>query len=702
MSDKQIRRKSILLLTVGVSVLTMVLLLFIVEQPPSPSHSTTSNPDTLQTQVPDVQLLNASSQGLPVVGSQEQLYELVKKVYDDQKEPWFKNLFGRTFNQNDSSGAEEESGAIADTAANSSEFAETNLQVAGVDEADIVKTDGQNVYSFRQSNTGQSSLLVSRVYPIEDMSILQEVEYEEYFYPFSMYVDEQHLVVIGQEYLPYIAQGYDNDTEQATENVARDLISPAGHSMTKVIVYNRDNSGKLQTERELEFEGSYLSSRKIDKDIYVLTNEYLSYVEPRTGRLKETIAPPTYRDTSISEDYHYISYDQMFYFPDPSMNYLNVAGFSLDKPEQPVDLNAYLGGGQDIYGTKEHLFVTQSNYRTLDSTLDSNAVSADMAVSRPFFGGGVESTTIYKFAWKEGRTEFITQGDVPGRMLNQFSMDEHNGHLRIATTSGDMWAEDENQSENHLFVMDHQLQIVGQIDGIAPGEQIYSARFMGDRAYMVTFRTVDPLFVLDLQDPTQPTVLGELKIPGFSNYLHPYDENHVIGFGMDTEEFVETDWQGNEREMAIQTGVKLTLFDITDPNQPKEKFVEKIGDQGTYSDLNHNHKALLFSKERDIFAFPIQVYKALPNNTNKSPWQETKFDYQGIYIYGINSDQGFQLKGKISQMSQEQIQNNPWDHYDRWIQRALYIEDTVYTISNGRIQANDLNSLDLLNTLDMK
>lgn len=184
-------------------------------------------------------------------------------------------------------------------------------------------------------------------------------------------------------------------------------------------------------------------------------------------------------------------------------------------------------------------------------------------------------------------------------------MDEHDGYFRTVTTTGDLWDE-RNPSENNLFILDEDMKLVGSITGLAKEERIYSARFMGDKAYMVTFRETDPLFVIDVANPTKPQVLGELKIPGFSNYLHPLGESHLIGFGYETSSVVPV----GSKEPIIQTeGIKISLFDVSDFGNPKEVDTEVIGGQGTYSPLVYDHHALFEHSEKNLFGFPVIIYE---------------------------------------------------------------------------------------------
>jgi uncharacterized secreted protein with C-terminal beta-propeller domain len=305
-------------------------------------------------------------------------------------------------------------------------------------------------------------------------------------------------------------------------------------------------------------------------------------------------------------------------------------------------------------------------------------------------------TEIYRFAMKDGAVTYTGRGSVPGKILNQFSMDEYKGHVRIATTSGDMWRTDEHTSKNNVYILNDRLAITGKLEGIAPGERIYSARFLGDRAYLVTFRKVDPLFVLDLKQPTAPRILGALKIPGYSDYLHPYDENHIIGFGKDTIA---------EKDTAYYQGMKVALFDVTNVAKPVEMFKTIIGDRGTDSELLRNHKALLFSKEKQLLSFPVTIMQHHQSPTGpKAGWEYGTFAFQGALVYRLDLQTGFTLRGRITHLSEEDKKQagNGWYESDKNVERILYIGDTLYTVSKGYVQAHRLTTLRMVRSMPLK
>ena len=274
-------------------------------------------------------------------------------------------------------------------------------------------------------------------------------------------------------------------------------------------------------------------------------------------------------------------------------------------------------------------------------------------------------------------------------------MDEYQGIIRIATTSGQEWWRNQPVSSNNLYTLDSQLNILGRVENIAPGEIIYSTRFMGDRAYMVTFRTVDPFFVIDIRDPKSPKVLGKLKIPGYSNYLHPYDENNIMGFGKDT-----TEVKGPYGTQAYYEGMKIAMFDVSNVADPVEKDLEIIGVRGTESELLRNHRALLFSREKNLLAFPVTVMEAVPDPVGRPSYGS--FAFQGAYVYQVNG-QGFTLKGRISHLTGDDYlkAGDYWGDTDKSIRRILYIDDVLYTLSDSMIQAHQMKDLKHLGSLSL-
>ncbi len=239
---------------------------------------------------------------------------------------------------------------------------------------------------------------------------------------------------------------------------------------------------------------------------------------------------------------------------------------------------------------------------------------------------------------------------------------------------------------NHLYVLDGDLKIVGKVEDLAAGERIYSVRFMGDKAYMVTFRQTDPLFVIDLSSPQNPKVLGYLKVQGVSDYLHPYDETHVIGVGRDATE-----------EGRI-TGMKISLFDVSDFANPKEVSKYIIGDRGTSSDALYDHKAFLFDREKNILVIPISEYITIKEE-GKPEWQwESKY-WQGAYVFNLDLANGIALKEKITH--ENNTDNNRYSYdWNSQIRRSLFINDVLYTLSQRMIKMNSLLDLSEINKVE--
>ena len=625
---------------------------------------------------------------LPSVGSYENLKELLSSapvgaVLRDSGGP---GLFPQAAAGGKGTG---------EAAAGAGSYSRTNVQVEGVDEADVVKTDGTYIYSAKGGR-----ITIARAYPPEEMSVVSVIDCAgSSFEPQEIYVDGDWLVAVGTSQRTFrvpLGPFEGGGLKEYYPHVVPPYCRPA----VKAVVYKLTDRSQPAKVREVELDGYYVSSRKIGSAVYLVSSRTV-YCRPY-GEVEDP--RPFYSDSALGgTDPLFFDYPQIKCFPGciwPS--YLLVAGFDLERPEEKATAGAYLGGGEVVYASAKNLYVAVQEH---DVRIMGGIWGA---------GGGIlppqprEDTVIYKFSLDGGKVSYAGCGTVPGRVLNQFSMDESGGFLRVATTSGYEWRTDEAISKNNLFVLDENLKIAGRLEGIAPGERIYAVRFAQNRAYVVTFKNVDPFFVLDVSDPRAPRLLGALKIPGYSNYLHVYDDNHVIGFGKDT---VELSVKGGNPAwwptgtQAFYTGIKMAVFDVTDVANPVELFAEKIGDRGTDSELLYNHRALLFSKEKELLAFPVTLMLVKggqsPSPDGLPPYGV--FSFQGAYVYRISLEKGFELRGRITHLSEEdyRMAGNYWYGTEKNVERILYIDGVLYTVSGRYIKANDLSSLDEIKTLEL-
>jgi uncharacterized secreted protein with C-terminal beta-propeller domain len=330
-------------------------------------------------------------------------------------------------------------------------------------------------------------------------------------------------------------------------------------------------------------------------------------------------------------------------------------------------------------------------YETVLTGSASNLYVSQTSIYITSFGSK-ETTAIHKINIEAGDITYMATGNVTGYVLNQFSMDEYQDYFRIATTVHAF------SSQTHLYVLNSSLHVVGVIEGIAPGEDLHSARFMGDKCYLVTFKKVDPLFVIDLTDPEAPQILGKLKIPGYSDYLHPYDDTHLIGIGKETVEAKEGDF-------AWYQGVKISLFDVGDVSQPTELNKIEIGDRGTDSPALSDHKALLFSKDKNLLVLPILLAEIdeaqYPNGVPASAYGN--FVWQGAYVLDVSLEHGIAVKGTLTHMgdNSDLLRSGYYFESSYAVKRAVYVENVLYTISDKLIKLNALDTLLELNEVEL-
>ena len=528
------------------------------------------------------------------------------------------------------------------------DFSATNIQVAGVDEADQVKTDGEYIYIV----TGKTVVIV-KAYPAEDALVISRLELNKTIN--GIFLNEDKLAVFLIEPEVY----YSNPRDDGT--------LPHG---TTIQVYDVSNKASPTLDRRVIIDGYYFNSRMIGDYVYVITN-YPAYFD------KNDVSLPTIQSGEIkveveASNVYYSNHSDAFY------TFTNIIAFNIQDPEEIFSYETFLiGMACHLYVSPNNIYIVSPRYLEIDSEQLSGSI-------------------IHKLSVQNGEISYLTDGFVPGWILNQFSMDEYNDFFRIATSSGHT-PQRGISSMNNVYIFDTNMIIVGRVEGLAPGEDLHSARFMGDKCYLVTFKKIDPLFVIDLSDSENPIVLGKLKIPGYSDYLHPYDETHLIGVGKETIEAEEGDF-------AWYQGVKLSLFDLSDVSKPKELAKYEIGDRGTDSLVLRDHKAFLFSRLNNLLVIPVLVAKIdpgmYPEEIPSNAYGE--YVFQGAYVLHVSLDDDISVRGRITHLDNDDLLKSGYYFESKYaVKRALFINDVLYTISNAIIKMNTLENLNEINALEL-
>jgi inhibitor of cysteine peptidase len=527
-----------------------------------------------------------------------------------------------------------------DAAEDAPNYSQTNIQVEGVDEADIVKSDGEYIYLAVDNR-----LIIARAYPPEEAQVLCDLELEGNIE--GLFINGNRLAVLENGSPVYhvgIPDGLPYSYDYANKATIR--------------VYDVGDRAEPALKRELSVDGYYVSARMIGEYVYLVISGSAWIGEDNTG------LPRIYGDNGTVE----IQPAEIWHSatPDNGYGFTTIMSVNIvNDDEDPIHETLLLGGASTIYVSPSNIYITFTDW-----------------------SAGSEKTSIHRIHIDEGKIEYHATGEVPGRLLNQFSMDEQGEYFRVATTTGNVWGGD-TRSTNSVYVLDQKLDIFGRVENLAPGEQIYSARFMGSRCYLVTFKKVDPLFVIDLTNPGEPKVLGDLKITGYSDYLHPYDENHVIGIGKEAV-------AAEEGDFAWYQGVKISLFDVSDVANPKEIAKYEIGDRGTDSPVLYDHKAFLFDRSKNLLVLPVSVVEIDSSEYPGEPplWAYGESVWQGAYVFDISLEHGLELKGKIAHCSGSEF-GQAWYYGSSScsIERSLYIGNVLYTISDQKIKMNDLGTL---------
>ena len=588
------------------------------------------------------------------LAGEEELRTYFTRLLKLQKDNPFYRGFGEGVEE-----AEDSASGEANGIGGGGDHSSTNNQVEGIDEGDIVQTDGDYLYSVSESR-----VVISDIRDPENMELASVVKFDGETYPEKLFLSDGTLAVISSRF-----SLMETDDEAEMES----FMPYSG--LTVVSLYDVSSPDNPKLIREFGNEGSFNNARLSNGVLHYVSNVFPNYwilEEQPDIELR-----PRLFDSNKNEEFEPLSYEDLTILPGTMEgSYSVITSLNLETPaSNEISTKGFLGGNEQLYMSEQSLYLTASAFETAEGEFGDTSLWVPQQAD----------TEIFKFGLDGIAVEFVASARVRGSLLNQFSMDEFDGHFRLATTEGAAW-EPASEPKNHLFILDGQLEQVGSVEDLAPSERIYSVRFMGSRAYMVTFRETDPLFAIDVSDPAAPEVLGELKIPGFSNYLHPLDENHLIGFGYETR--IEPVKGGGEPRI-VTGGMKLSLFDVSDMSDPKETDTEIIGGPGTYSALQYDHKALFRHEQQSLFGFPVSIYDG-------DGMEYIEFQAEGALLYSI-TPQGIELAADLTQASDQ-----PYEDWNTSVQRMAYAKDALYTVANAEIKSYRLSDFESLGSLPLQ
>jgi uncharacterized secreted protein with C-terminal beta-propeller domain len=676
------------------------------------------------------------SSDLKKFNSTAEIEQYVKdSMAPDQQNGYYRTMVPTIGIVSDAQRAEQAKGGLAVPAAlpGTVGYSQTNVQVVGVDEPDIVKNDGKYIYTI-----SGSTLAIIDAYPAAGASVISKTEISDT--PKDLFVNGDRLVLFTTgtgtpETMPQPATGIE-------PAIAREMPMPPyryNSPSTHAIVYDISDRKNPKVMKDYTIDGDYTDARMIGSLVYMVTRQQI-YLN--TG---DHVVVPAIREGTTT-----VARPDVWYFNNHESQYTFTTITSLDAASgNQKDAQTYLlGSGNILYVSPDAMYVSYQKYHPVISTMQGGreimppqpvavgggmgtsgfagvSTAVDVAVSSP---SGVSSakiavppaaippdfntltdaqrqaildglrtaeqdairrqeadqttTVIHKIAINDGKITYIGKGEVPGTLDNQFSMDEYNNNLRLATTSS-IYTQSGQYTYNNVYVLDGKMTTIGSLTHIAEQETIYSTRFIGDRLYMVTFKRIDPFFVIDLSKPETPKILGKLKIPGYSDYLHPYDATHIIGIGKET---TTNDWGG-----VSTSGVKLALFDVSDVANPKQLDKVQIGDAGSDSAALTDHHAFLFDKAKNLLVIPVMAVTAHP--VTKGDYYTTQPQvWYGAYVFGLTPQTGFTLRGTV----QHGTGNNGYYYYGSStsdVKRSLYIGNVLYTMSAKQIKANSLDDI---------
>ena len=596
-------------------------------------------------------------------------------------------LASRTASDAVAAGAPAEAGGRVSQVAGA-DYSDTNVQEEGVDEADIAKTNGNLLVTI---GSGRLNIV--------DTSAEVPVQLSSFVLPNNMggsqlFLNGSRVFILSYDYGPPIGTKVGSS---APENNPSFNTMPVESQRAVISEIDISDPSNPKIVASLSVEGTHISSRSVNGTARIVVRSSptgvgfvsphdLNGAEAALEANREAVAAsnlrnwmPYYRLTDqrsgdkTTKEGQLVECNQVSRPNEFSgFDMLSVLTIDFGKPLALGDVTSVLAGGENLYASKDRLYVTTNRYDLSDASAASKTSDKTTAPSLT-----TSSATTEIHAFSIAGTEparYLASGRVKGRLHNQFSMSEHNGNLRVATTIDPVFAVEPSggpvqsnqpvsQSESFVTVLaleDGRLNKIGELAGLGKTEQIYSVRFIGDRGYVVTFRQTDPLYVIDLSDPKNPTVSGELKIPGFSSYLHPVGENLLLGVGQDATE-----------EGRVQ-GSQISLFDVSDPKNPTRTSQLSLG--GGSSEIQYDHHAFLFWPKTGLAVIPHQ-----------------SFGPEGLFIGAVAAtvQPGTGLI-ELGRTSQPAGGPNAWPNN---IRRSMVIGNSLYTISEVGVEALDPNTL---------
>src|SRR2546425_909792 len=531
---------------------------------------------------------------------------------------------------------------------------ETNNRVSGVDELDMDKSDGQYIYTVTNN-----TVAIVDAYPVNNAQLVSRISVGNQSID-GIFVSGRRLSIVTEAprnfYYGYASCGgpfiFAPSSQAGMVPQCMGCYNrwvPPEHN-TSVIVYDLTNHSSPTLQTTLTVNGTFVGSRRIGDMVYLVSSGPARY----NDTLPAMVLNGRKTEIPVTQIYHSDVGDKTF-------SYTMVVALNMIQDNASPILQSYLlGTSSTIYVSSTNIFLTQ-----------------------PVWDGSGE-TAIHRISITDSTINYQASGIVPGHVLNQFSMDEDNGHFRVVTSSNS-WS----NGMTNLYVLDLSMKIIGRLDGISPGETFHAARFMGDKAYLVTFKRMDPLFVIDLKDPANPTMFGQLNVTGVSDYLQPYDSSHLIGIGKSAEDVA---WENAARFF----GLKISLFDVTDPHRPTDLSDFTTGERGTNSPALTDAKAVLFERSLNLLVIPIEVWGQGPSN---GYYPYTQAVSQGAYVFQVSSEHGIVFRGSISHFpSQVPVDRIVTAYY---VTRSLYIGNVLYTISAAMVKMNSLTDLSPLGSVNL-